>query len=84
MSVYLSTKMLETEATTYLQWPFKSVLTLVNILTNYFVSGIFSESFFTYMNIPLDLLSHNILWILQEFTGIDVAFDLKNVVIITL
>lgn len=36
------------------------------------------------MNVPLDLLSHNILWILQEFTGIDVAFDLKNVVIMTL
>lgn len=37
--------MLETETTKYLQRPFKSVLTLVNILTNYFVSDIFSESF---------------------------------------
>jgi len=34
------------------------------------------------MNTPLDLLSHNILCILQESTGIDVTLDLKNVVII--
>lgn len=56
--------MLETETTKYLQWPFKSVLTLVNILTNYFGSGFFSEGFFSYMNIPLDLLYHTVLWIL--------------------
>lgn len=47
MNVYLSTKMLKTETTKYLQWPFKSVLTLVNILTNYFGSGIFSKGFFS-------------------------------------
>lgn len=35
------------------------------------------------MNTPLDLLCHDILWILQECRGIDVAFDLKNVAIIT-
>lgn len=46
MNVYLSTKMLETETTKYLQWPFKSVLTLVGILTNYFGLGIFSKGFF--------------------------------------
>lgn len=56
MNVYLSTKMLETETTKYLQWPLKSALTLVNILTNYLGPGIFSEGFFSYMNIPLDLL----------------------------